>query len=192
MGTGIALWKGDTWDVGWGTLTLGEHSGLVLHTADGEARLPLPLARSAFVDAYATDKEVWAVGGADEQVVLAFRNGPRIDIVLRAQRLEPAPGADVGGHAVRFHPLSDGHLCLLTWEFGAALLDPEAGCRWSHLHRDPELRLRKLSSEVVELAGLHRTITISVADGSVTSRVLNHQVGVDKETFAEWRRGIGR
>ncbi|MFK0005053.1 hypothetical protein [Paenarthrobacter sp. NPDC090522] len=192
MGTGIALWKGDSWDFGWGTLTLDSHNGLTLKAGEGEVRMDLSLDSSAFVDAYATDECVWAVGGADPQVVLASRIGPHIRTVLRAERLATSPGVELGGHAVRFHPLSAGDRCLLTWEYGVALLDSHAGCVWSHLHRDPELRLRKLTNEVVELSGIRQVITLVLADGSTTSRAFDRQVGIDRETLTEWQRGIGR
>lgn len=192
MGKGIALWKGDVWDVGWGTLALDDRGVLALRTAEGDARFSLSLNNSAFVDAYATNEWICAVGAADEQVVVGSRKGPQLDVILTVERLEMSPQSAVGGHAVRFHPLLGDDGCLLTWEFGVALVAPESGRTWSHVHGDPEQRLRKLTGQVVELSGLHQALTINLYDGTVTSRPLEHHAGVDSDTLAEWRRGIGR
>jgi hypothetical protein len=189
VGNGIALWKGDTWDVGWGTLTLDEDGALTLRTVEGEPRTVLSLDNSAFIDAYATDQCIFAVGAADEQVIRASRNGPNIDVILIAERLQKTT---VGAHAVRFHPLPGSDGCLLTWELGAAMVSPETGFVWSHLHSDPDLRLLKIAGGFAELAGLHRALTIDLSDGTTTSRELERHLEVDIDTLAEWRRGIGR
>lgn len=192
MSNGIALWKGDTWDVGWGTLTLDKAGALTLSTVEGDAYVVLSLANSAFVDAYTTDRCIFAVGAADEQVIRASRSGPGIEVILTAKRLQKDTNTSIGAHAVRFHPLPGRDHCLLTWELGVALVSPETGCVWSHVHGDPDQRLLKMTGDAVELEGLHQALTIDLSDGTTNSRNLERQFEVDIDTLAEWRRGIGR
>lgn len=192
VGNGIALWKGDTWNVGWGTLALDEDGALTFSTEGADARVVLSLDNSAFVDAYATEHCIFAVGAADEQVIQASRSAAGIEIILIAERLEKNATTAVGAHAVRFHPLPGGDGCLLTWELGVALIVAEAGCVWSHVHGDPDQRLLKMTGGVVELAGLHRALTIDLPDGIATYREVEPHLKVDRDTLAEWRRGIGR
>lgn len=192
MGNGISLWKGDTWNVGWGALALDEDGALTLSTEGADACVVLSLENSAFVDAYATEHCIFAVGAADEQVVQASRSTADIDVILIAERLQKNATTAVGAHAVRFHPLPRVDGCLLTWELGVALIDSEAGCVWSHVHGDPDQRLLKMTGDAVELAGLHRAITINLPDGTATYRKVEPRLKVDRDTLAEWRRGIGR
>jgi len=192
VGNGIALWKGDTWNVGWGTLALDEDGALTLSTEGANACVVLSLDNSAFVDAYATDHYIFAVGEADEQVIQASRSAAAIDIIFIAQRLQKNATTAVGAHAVRFHPLPGGDGCLLTWELGVALIVQGAGCLWSHVHGDPDLRLLKMTGGLIELVGLHRALTIDLRDGIGTYREVEPRLKVDRDTLAEWRRGIGR
>lgn len=195
MSSGIALWKGDTWDVGWGVAGLDQDGTLTVSTANGTDRITLSLPNSPFVDLHATEASIYAVGAADEQVVLATRDeagAPRIAVIATICRLGKGIGETFASHSVRFHPRPERDECVLTWELGVALVSPRRGCIWLSYHDDPEQRVRRLTEDQVDLAGFTGAMTINLVDGAILSRSEATSIQVDHHILTEWRRGIGR
>lgn len=192
MTNGTALWKGDTWNPGWGELSLGRDGALSLSTPDGVDETRVELGASAFVDTYATEDWLAAVGASAHELVLGHREGPRLDVAGTIPRLDRTGRAGFDAHAVRFHPRADGGQCVLAWEIGIALIDPGQGVVWSFVHDDVDQRVFAVTDQTVELAGVRRAFSVALADGSATVRVVHSNLDVDPEVMAEWRRGIGR
>ncbi|MGV9865444.1 hypothetical protein [Rhodococcus koreensis] len=201
MSNGSALWKGNTWDTGWGSVRLGHHSELTVTTPDGVQSILLNAVGSAFVDAYASETWACMMGAAGSQVVLARREGPTIEVIAEVERIgsvgrvgtaDEGPGATIGNHAVRFHPRPGTDQCLLAWEIGVALIDPDRGVVWTHVHGDPDQRVLATTETGVELKGLRSALTIDLTSGEIDSRERENPMAVDRATLAAWRQSIGR
>lgn len=192
MTHGTALWKGDTWNAGWGELSLAHDGALLLTTQVGTAETQLNLGASAFVDTYATDSWVAAVGASGHELAVGHREGPRLDLVGTIPRLDLSGRAGFDAHAVRFHPKEGQNQCVLAWEIGIALVDPSEGVVWSFVHDDVNQRVLAVTDHTAELAGVQRAFSIELADGSATVRVMHNDLDIDPEIMAEWRRSIGR
>ncbi|MBV6754848.1 hypothetical protein [Rhodococcus opacus] len=192
MSNGIALWKGDTWDTGWGSVTLDEQCELTLTTTDGQVSIPMRLDGSAFVDAYAGGSWVCLMGAAGSQVVLARREGPSLHVIAEVNRIGAGTRTAIGTHAVRFHPRPETDQCVLAWEIGVALIDPHHGVVWSHVHGDPDQRVLAMTEATAELRGLHAMLTVDLATGAVETREQEQRMAVDRATLVAWRQGIGR
>tara|TARA_R110002020_G_scaffold75315_16_gene191798 strand:+ start:5112 stop:5687 length:576 start_codon:yes stop_codon:yes gene_type:complete len=191
MPNGTALWKDDDWNPGWGRLAVARNGVLTLTTSDGIASADLNLGGSAFVDVFATEHWLAAVGHAASELVIGHREGPRVDVAANLPRLERT-GTGLDAHAARFHPRPHHDQCVLAWEIGVALIDPWAGVVWSFVHDDVDQRLLSVGECAVELVGLRRSFSVMLADGAATAEALPENSDVDVETVAEWRRSIGR
>ena len=191
MPNGTALWKDDNWNPGWGQLELAQDGVLTLSTSDGVAFVDLDLGGSAFVDVFATEQWLAAVGHTASELVLGHREGPRVDVAANIPRLEWT-GTGLDAHAVRFHPRPNHDQCVLAWEIGVALIDPGGGVVWSFIHDEVDQRVLSVGEWAVELVGLRRSFSVMLADGAATVETLPENLDVDIETVAEWRRSIGR
>lgn len=192
MSTGTALWKGDTWRTAWAELSLSSEGRLDIRTSSGAASIRPRLGRSAFIDTYATDRWLCAVGASGEDVVIGSADGPRLEIIGSIQRAESSAATGFDAHAVRMHDRPGHDECLLVWERGLAIVSPLDGLRWVTKHGDGDLRMVRLSESTASLVGLGVSLTVDLEDGVMSINEAGVHFEVDRETVAEWRRSIGK
>lgn len=168
MSHGTALWKGSTTAVGGlGELALAGDGTLTLA---GVARLRLDLVTSPFLEVYATSLWMYGVGAADRQLVAGRADGPGLEVLAEIDRLDRGGRYDAATHAVRFHDRPDRDQCVLAWEIGLALLDPNAGLVWTVRHGDTGQRVVGITAATVELMGRDTAITVDLDHGTTSER----------------------
>jgi hypothetical protein len=194
MSTGFALWRKNSRGIDWGSLALDADGTVHLNTVEGSATVRLEPDSAPYVDAYVRDDWLCLLGGADRHLVLGHRQPVELSVAGELQRIgRKSEGFDFETHSVRFHDRPGHNQCVLAWELGLALLDPDLGLVWVFEHHDVNQRLLKITETTVELRGLYQTISVSLHDGAADVHAFREPVHDDGgETLAHWMRGIGR
>lgn len=187
---GTALWKGNQWNTAWCKVSLDHDGSLSIAHKRRLEKLKLELGDSAFVEVFATDQWLCAVGAAGRQIAMANSTAPGLRVVALIDRFETGVDSPFGNHAVRFHSRPGHEQVVLSWEYGLALLDPLEGCRWSLLHGNQDVRLLKVGANQVELMAPGSSLTVDLATGQLQV-VQAKQLAVDREVFRHWRSSIG-
>lgn len=191
MGTGFALWKNDVRDLGWGMLSLDASGTLSLGGPSGSAAVRLDPAHVPYVDVYLADDWLCAVGGSDPGLVVG--RAASLERVAGLERAREDDRLGFEAHTLRFHDRPGHDQCVLSWEIGVALVDPEAGVVWSYVHGDVHQRVMAITAQTVELRGLYRAVCVDLDEGTASSREFRARPAEhDSLMMAEWMRGIGR